>query len=728
VIAQAPARTRSSDKLKIPITPMHWVRVAFSLWPGVGAACALAVLVRGGFRSLESMGWPEGLALALLLPGFALALARRIRKGRARLPASLRDELEAGGGALVLAFALVTLGGPAWYPAIFLLAAFGVTFLSRTAALALMGSAILLDAAQNLPHAPASFALHTVFLALFGALYHLVLSARLRSAQAAEDNAVKKRLAEVEERARTFRLISSGAQNSLGGVKDHEKWLLAAVREVEGAVGSALEIAEVALKTHTCGVFLLTSDDRSLKLHDCRSQSDQVQREKFSAQEGVFGALLKRGMPLRLASASGVKGVTHYEPSGPEVKAVLAVPLTEPSGVARGVLVADRLDAAPFTDDDERLLAAIARDVLRAMEVERVMGYIRKNRDEKDRFFRAIEELNRATSPDQVFLAVLESARQIAPLDFCAVTLVAEEGGNRHHRIARMTGVTAQGRALEGNVFADNNGLVANVVRYGAPLPGREVSAMDRQVIFDADTQVRGLASLKIFPLVAGNRILGTLVAGSRKKGVFDGDALRMLEVIAMQAAQAVLRAQLYEQMETMATTDGLTGLVNHRTFQSRFDETLASARRYGRKASLLLTDIDHFKTVNDTYGHPTGDQVLKGVARILREKARDTDLVARYGGEEFAIVMPETDARGAQVIAERIREAVMAEVFQTEQGPLKVTLSVGITTFPDSTEDRQQLFDLADQCLYFAKRNGRNQSVTVAQMQAGRRLQAVEG
>jgi two-component system, cell cycle response regulator len=727
VIAQAPVRTRSSDRIKIPGAPTHWAKVALSLLPAIGASITLAVLVRGGFKSIH-LTWGEGIALGLLVPGLGLAGMRWLRKNRARLPLHLRDELELGGAALVFAFAVVTVGGPAWYPFIFLLAAFGVTFLSRTAALSLLGSAVLLDAAENLPHAPATFASHTIFLVLFGTLYHVVLSARLRSARQAEDVAVKKRLAEVEERARTFRLVSSGSQDSLGGVKDHEKWLLAAVREVEGAVGSALEIAEVALKTHTVGVFLLTSDDRSLKLHDCRSQSDQVQRDKFSALEGVFGALLKRGMPLRLCSQTGVKGVTHYEPSGPEPKAVLAVPLTEPSGVARGVLVADRLDGAAFTDDDERLLSAVARDVLRAMEVERVMGYIRKNRDEKDRFFRAIEELNRATSPDQVFLAVLESARQIAPLDFCAVTLVAEEGGQRHHRIARMTGVTAQGRALEGQVFADNNGLVANVVRYGAPLPGREVAAMDRQVIFDADTQIRGLASLKIFPLVAGNRILGTLVAGSRKKGAFDGDALRMLEVIAMQAAQAVLRAQLYEQMEKMATTDGLTTLLNHRTFQSRFDETLASARRYGRKASLLLTDIDHFKTVNDTYGHPTGDQVLRGVARILREKARDTDIVARYGGEEFAIVMPETDARGAQVIAERIREAVMAEVFQTEQGPLKVTMSVGITTFPDSTEDRQALFDLADQCLYFAKRNGRNQSVTVAQMQAGRRLQVVDG
>jgi diguanylate cyclase (GGDEF)-like protein len=170
-----------------------------------------------------------------------------------------------------------------------------------------------------------------------------------------------------------------------------------------------------------------------------------------------------------------------------------------------------------------------------------------------------------------------------------------------------------------------------------------------------------------------------------------------------------------------MATTDGLTGLFNHRTFQSRYDEAIATARRYGRKVSFILTDIDHFKSVNDTYGHPVGDLVLKGVAKILKDKARDTDVVARYGGEEFAIVMPETDLKGAQVIAERIREAVMAEVFQTDQGPLKVTLSLGICTCPDFGQQKQQLIDLADQCLYFAKRHGRNRSVTVPQMQQGR-------
>jgi len=200
-----------------------------------------------------------------------------------------------------------------------------------------------------------------------------------------------------------------------------------------------------------------------------------------------------------------------------------------------------------------------------------------------------------------------------------------------------------------------------------------------------------------------------------------------MIEVMAIQAAQAVLRAQLYEQMEKMATTDGLTGLFNHRTFQSKTDEALAQARRYDRRCALILTDIDHFKAVNDTYGHPTGDVVLKQVARVLKQKARDTDIVARYGGEEFAIVMPETDLAGARAIAERIRKAVMTEAFQTELGPLKVTLSLGVATFPDLGADKQALIDLADQCLYHAKRHGRNQVVTGAQLKEGTQLKLLE-
>jgi diguanylate cyclase (GGDEF)-like protein len=134
------------------------------------------------------------------------------------------------------------------------------------------------------------------------------------------------------------------------------------------------------------------------------------------------------------------------------------------------------------------------------------------------------------------------------------------------------------------------------------------------------------------------------------------------------------------------------------------------------------MLDIDHFKALNDSCGHPAGDLALRAVADALRETGRASDLVARYGGEEFALVMPETDEAGAVVIAERIRERVAALRFDTEKGPLSVTLSLGIATFPDEGTAKPVLVERADACLYHAKRHGRNQTVAASRLRAPRR------
>ncbi len=221
-------------------------------------------------------------------------------------------------------------------------------------------------------------------------------------------------------------------------------------------------------------------------------------------------------------------------------------------------------------------------------------------------------------------------------------------------------------------------------------------------------------------PVRAGGEAIGALVCGTRRRRALEGDAVRMLKVIALQAGEAFLRARQFAQTERMATTAGLTGLLNHRTFQSKFDEEIARAARAGRKVALILTDIDHFKSINDTYGHATGDAVLRGVAKLLQRCARSTDIVARYGGEEFAIVLPETDMEGGKIIAERIRNAVMNHEFQTDLGPLKCTLSLGIAAYPDVSEVKHEIFEKTDQCLYHCKRMGRNRSTTVDEMKRG--------
>jgi diguanylate cyclase (GGDEF)-like protein len=710
----------------------RWRRQAVRAAPWVVAAPAAAAVVSGRL-ALASFGVLEALVLVALLSSLAALGYRAIKAGAVGRPVSPREEAEVG-ALLVLAGFVVArpdgsagLDGPL-FPVVYLVMAFLVAFLSRPVGLGLTALAVVLDVASfawagQLGERFGTVIAHAGFLAIFAVLYRAVLAAQVASGRARESLAIRERQREVEDRAREYRLVAGEGS----AAADEGKWVTAAVQEVEEAVGNALEVAACALKPHTVAVYLLREDDRALRLQDCRTPADDILRD-LDAREGLLGAAVKRARPMRLHGE--LKGVTWY--GAPRaVGALLVVPLLDRRGAARagrddaflrGLVIADRLEAAPFTDDDERLLLATGREVLRAIEIERVMRYIRTARDEKETFFRAIEELNRVSKPAEVFASALESVRLAVPaLDFRALTTCEEvEEGKYRHRVEGVVGVAAA-KALEGREFGDNPGLVSSAVRYGAALPGRE----GRQQVFDEGTEIRGLGSLRVVPLAAGGRTLGTLVCGSRRRGVLGADAVRSLEVIAGQAAQAILRARLFEQTERMATTDGLTGLVNHRNFQLRFDDELARAARAGRPLAVVLADIDHFKAVNDTYGHATGDAVLRGVAKILQGCARSTDVVARYGGEEFALLLPETDMAGGKQIAERIRTLMEAHRFETELGPLGCTLSLGIAGWPDAAATKAALFEAADACLYHCKRMGRNRSVTVAEMSYEARLKA---
>lgn len=166
------------------------------------------------------------------------------------------------------------------------------------------------------------------------------------------------------------------------------------------------------------------------------------------------------------------------------------------------------------------------------------------------------------------------------------------------------------------------------------------------------------------------------------------------------------------KRLQEMSIRDGLTTLFNRRHFDGRLEEEVQRARRYARKFALEMIDIDHFKRVNDTYGHTCGDEILKQIAQIMRENTRDTDVICRYGGEEFSILLIETDEESAYDHAERLREAVAAFLFTNGQDPVneKVTISVGLAFFPQDGSDSQMLVESADSALYAAKRGGRNQ------------------
>ncbi|MCA9601348.1 MAG: GGDEF domain-containing protein, partial [Myxococcales bacterium] len=150
-------------------------------------------------------------------------------------------------------------------------------------------------------------------------------------------------------------------------------------------------------------------------------------------------------------------------------------------------------------------------------------------------------------------------------------------------------------------------------------------------------------------------------------------------------------------------------GCLNKRAFLEELDAKMRSAERFGRTLSLIVTDIDHFKSVNDTYGHATGDVVIRELGQILKRVKRETDIVARFGGEEFCVLCEETDTEGAVLLAERIREELGKMAFTTEMGTLTVTCSLGVATYPESASSSAELFESADKALYAAKNSGRN-------------------
>jgi two-component system cell cycle response regulator len=158
------------------------------------------------------------------------------------------------------------------------------------------------------------------------------------------------------------------------------------------------------------------------------------------------------------------------------------------------------------------------------------------------------------------------------------------------------------------------------------------------------------------------------------------------------------------------ATTDALTKLKNRRSFYTQAEQNLIACRRYGKDMSLLLLDIDHFKKVNDTFGHHAGDEVLVKVAGLLGQMVRGVDTVARFGGEEFAVLLPETNRLGAAVLGERIRAAVEREQIRVDDRHIPVTVSIGIATLAaEEVESIDQMLNIADRRMYLAKNGGRN-------------------
>jgi len=209
-------------------------------------------------------------------------------------------------------------------------------------------------------------------------------------------------------------------------------------------------------------------------------------------------------------------------------------------------------------------------------------------------------------------------------------------------------------------------------------------------------------------PLVVGARVTGAIELSGPEPHRMTRGSVDVLETLAMHAAAAIEAASLHTHTEQLAHTDALTGLANRRRLDHELALECERSARYQRPFALIMFDVDHFKRVNDTYGHTRGDEILQQLAEVVRQEVRTTDSVYRYGGEEFVVLARETDHRDAGELAERLRARIEAH-FSARGAVAPVTASFGIALVPPEDPDPAQVVASADAALYRSKEGGRN-------------------
>lgn len=256
--------------------------------------------------------------------------------------------------------------------------------------------------------------------------------------------------------------------------------------------------------------------------------------------------------------------------------------------------------------------------------------------------------------------------------------------------------------------FRVGEGISGDVVMTGEPIYVKNADKEPRFLHYRGETINHG--SFVSLPLKFHKDIVGVMNCSRRMKNSFTEEEMRLLTLVANQIALAVENAKLYTKTRELSVKDELTNLYNRRHFQYVMQMEWKRATRFKHPISVLMIDIDHFKTFNDAYGHLHGDKVLKMISSLLLKNIREVDTLARFGGEEFVALLPDTDKEGAIVVGEKLRRLVESEKFEKEhEGMVPVTISVGISNFPSDAREFDDLIDHADLALYEAKDKGRN-------------------
>jgi diguanylate cyclase (GGDEF)-like protein len=477
-----------------------------------------------------------------------------------------------------------------------------------------------------------------------------------------------------------------------------------------------LEVLKQALpQVRSCVLFLYQPSDDRLHLELCVGGSPQDYRDELSVAvgHGPIGWAAKERKPCLYARLDPARQSPDYYRAPTTVRSLMVMPMAA-EGRLEGVLCIDSQRTGVLGDREEQLLLLTAGCLRAQLEDLRQQRLMVEKGSEISRLLEASQLLNSRLDLQHRLETMTGLTQKIVQADTSILCLV-DEGERR--AIVRVAEGHHKERAL-GQSFPLTDGLVSLVVKNRQPVLLSHLSDEQPTRFFPSKSKLRLPArSFLGLPLIVQDRVIGLLLCLSDAPSAFTATHQHLLSILCNQAAQAITDAQLHEQVERLASIDGLTTLLNHRAFHGRLHYEWEQAQRHGEALALMMIDLDHFKRINDTHGHQAGDRILKQVAALLKQLARKVDTVGRYGGEEFAILLPKTTAAQAGKMGERIRKVIERGRFGLEGVAIPVTLSIGVASAPTDATGPDQLVSVADKALYGAKAKGRNRVMLSAEL-----------
>jgi diguanylate cyclase (GGDEF)-like protein/PAS domain S-box-containing protein len=441
---------------------------------------------------------------------------------------------------------------------------------------------------------------------------------------------------------------------------------------------------------------LVSSITELIKQNPVITFSDVSEIEQSIITPGSTGSALEAGEPPLIDSL-----FDKYQ-----ISSALTLPLRLHSQVFGSILLFRMKPEPTYVGNDLQVYQDFADRAALAIENARLYAVEHQRARELNALHKATLALLTSIDLDVLLGQILDAAMTAIP--------AAEKG--ELHLIAKDTGKLEMRAALgyhDPRIKSLSTSKIqwhtARAIHMRQSLLIQDASIRPNDLASEAIPEVEDIKSIVIAPLILNEDVLGALTLSSNKISAFSESDRNLLVSFAATTTEALHNAQLHSEVQKLAITDPLTSLYNRRGFLEIGRREIQRARRFKHPLSAIMLDIDHFKEVNDTYGHGVGDRVLVSLAVSLQNNIRSVDILGRYGGDEFVLLLPETDLFTASAVAERLRQAAADMRVVTERGDVAITVSLGISKAVADTQDLSSLLENVDTALYFAKQHGRN-------------------